>query len=279
MRWFCAAVAVGLLALLAPPAPASDDAARAVVEKGIKAQGGAIKLSGSRVMRITLQGRISQRPGPVTRPVIIEKSTQMPDLYTTEIRVADNGKEVVQTQFFCGENVYIWADGILRSMPRQAAAEMLASSQAEDLDRLDFLADERCQVTSIPYTKVEARDAAGVLVQVKGRHDVKLYFDKQSGLLVKREHQLRDSATGKEIIQEVIFGDYVAQPGGVKACLKVTIYRDGRQFLEAWVIERTFFEGRKLNPQRLWQEWDPRRHMGDFPPFPPSSPTTKAVSS
>src|SRR5206468_12349423 len=148
-------------------APASDDAARAVVQRGIKAQGGAIKPCGS----MKLRGMISQRPGPVTRPVTIEKWWWRPDLYMTAIFVEDNGKQIVQFQLLDGENVYIRADGRARRMSKQAAAEMLANTQAEDLERLDFLGDERCQVTSIPDAKVEGRDAAGVLVQVKGCRD------------------------------------------------------------------------------------------------------------
>jgi hypothetical protein len=216
-----------------------------------------------------LRGTIIQRPGPVTRPVTIEKWRLRPDLYMTAIFVEGNGKQIVQFQLLDGESVYIRDDGRARRMSKQAAAEMLANTQAEDLERLDFLADERCRVTSIPDAKVEGRDAAGVLVQFKGRRDAKLYFDKATGLLVKREHQMLDSVTGKPITQEVILGDWRDEGGGVKRYQRLNIYRDGREFLDVRVIERNLL---------YLREWDPLRNMGDFPPFVPVPAATRPAA-
>ena len=44
-------------------------------------------------------------------------------------------------------------------------------------------------------------------VQGKGQRDLKLYFDRQKGLLVKAEHLL-DGVGGKDVHQEVYYSDY-----------------------------------------------------------------------
>jgi hypothetical protein len=249
------------MALIAPAALASDDAARAVVERGIKMQGGVIKLA-PRVMR--LAGTINQRPAQIDRPVTIVKTWRTTGEYTSEIRVEIRGKPLVHYHMLAGESGWVRADGELRPMGTQVLAEALAYEQAEDLERLDFLSDTDCQVTSIPDTKVDGRDAGGVLVQPKGRREVKLYFDKETGLLVKHEHTMLDSVTGKPITQETLFGDYRLQANGGWEYMRLTIIRDGRRFLDAKVIERS--DRPDARPEKEMGDWPrPEKEMGDWP--------------
>jgi hypothetical protein len=228
-----------MIALLAPAALASDDAARAVVDKGIKAQGGAIKLERRRWIRIMLHGTAKLPTTDAPVQFIMEEWRKMPDQYENTVYFHSNGQMHIQRQTLDGKNGFDSAT--TRPMSREVAAEMLARKQATDLDRLDFLSDKDCQVTSIPDAKVEGRDAAGVLVQPKGRREVKLYFDKETGLLVKREYKMLDSATGKQTTQEVIFGDY-RKTDGVKRYQKLTAYRDGEKFMDARVIEMKVYD-------------------------------------
>ena len=81
---------------------------------------------------------------------------------------------------------------------------------------------------------------------VGGVRDVKLYFDKENGLLVKREHRLLDSVTGKEVLQEVVFGDY-KETEGLNHYRTLTAYRDGKKMVEAKVVELEFFDKRDKN--------------------------------
>lgn len=75
----------------------------------------------------------------------------------------------------------------------------------------------------------------GVKVTAKGHRDLHLYFDKSTGLLVKRGQTILDG-TGKLIPQEVLFTDYQDQEG-VKHWTKIRALRDGKRSLEAEVIE------------------------------------------
>ena len=238
MRWLCAAIT---MASLLPVATASDDSARGVVEKGIKAQGGADKVAKLRVMRVKVEGTMSLVPGEAAIPFVLEDWWQMPDQYKTTSRFELGGKKVNQTQALDGEAGWMQLDGATQDMPKEAVAEMREQKYAEDLDRLGFLADNGIDLTALGESKVGGRAAVGVLIKSKGHRDVTLWFDKESGLLVKREHRVLDSETGKEVTQEVVFSDY-RETDGVKHYRAVTAYRGGQKVIEAKVPEVEFFD-------------------------------------
>jgi hypothetical protein len=237
MRWSCAAVAI---ALLFPVAMASDDAARRVIEKAIKAQGGAVKVARLRVMRIKVEGTMSLVHGQPAIPFVLEDWWQMPDRYKTTSRFELGGKKVSQTQAIVGATGWMQLDGVTQDLPKEAVAEMREQKYAEDLDRLGFLADKGIDITALGESKVGGRVAVGVLIKSKGHRDVKLWLDKENGLLVKREHRVLDN-TGKEVAQEVVFSDY-RETDGVKHYHALTAYRDGTKIIEAKVREIEFFD-------------------------------------
>ncbi len=243
MRQLCTAITVGLLL---PAAMASDDDARAVVEKAIKAQGGVDKVAKLRVMRIKAEGTIELVPGQPAVPFVIEDWWQMPDRYKTTSRFELGGKKVSQTQVIDGEVGWMQFDGMTQDMPKEAVAEMREQKYAEDLDRLGFLKDKGIDLTALGESQVDGRAAVGVLVKSKGHRDVKLWFDKASGLLVKREHRVLDSGTGKEVTQEVVFSDY-RETDGVRHYRALKAYRDGKKIIEAAVREIEVFD--KLDKQ------------------------------
>jgi hypothetical protein len=238
MRWLCGSMAT---ALCFSTALASDDVARDMVEKAIKAQGGADKVAKLRIMRIKVEGTMSPIPGQPGIPFVLEDWWQMPGQYKTTSQFELAGKKVKQTQGIDGEIGWMQVDGVTQDMPKEAIAEMREQKYAEDLDRLGFLADKGTDLTALAETKVGGREAIGVVIKAKGHRDVKLFFDKESGLLVKRVHRVLDSATGKEVAQEVVFSDY-RETDGVKHYRAVAAYRDGKKIIEAKVLETEFFD-------------------------------------
>jgi hypothetical protein len=238
MRWLLAAATI---AALPAAAMASDKAARGVVEKAIKAQGGADKVTKLRVMRIKVEGTMSLAPGQPAIPFVLEDWWQMPGQYKTTSRFELGGKKVSQTQAIDGEAGWMQVNGATQDLPKAAVAEMREQKHAEDLDRLGFLADKGISLSSLGEAKVGGRAAVGVLVKSKGHRDVKLWFGKRSGLLVKREHRVLDGGTGKEVTQEVVFSDYRGADG-LKHYRALTAYRSGKKVIEAKVVELKFFD-------------------------------------
>src|SRR5207245_7581024 len=97
------------------------------------------------------------------------------------------------------------------------------------------------EISTIDPIDVDGKPAVGVLVKPKGHREVKLYFDKTSGLLVKREHRLLDPSSGKEILQEVVFSDY-QEKDGLKHYRKIVASRDHKKVIDARVTELALFD-------------------------------------
>src|SRR5262245_11479191 len=217
------------------------DGARAIVEKAIQAQGGQAKVAKLRTMRIKVEGTTDLVPGQPNLPFAIEDIWQMPSRYKSSTTFQLQGKKFTQTQVIDGDKGWIQINGQVQDMPKEALAEMKEQKYAEDLDRLGFLSDKGIELSMLAEIKVDGKPALGVLVKSKGHRDVKLYFDKANGLLVKREQRVLDPSSNKEIRQEVVFSDY-QEKDGLKHYKKIVALRDGKKLLDAKVTDLEFFE-------------------------------------
>lgn len=219
----------------------AEEKAEAIVQKAIKAHGGEAKVAKLRTMRIKAEGMATLARGQPDVLFIVEDVWQMPDRYKTSSSFHVGDQKVAQTQAIVGDKGWIQMNGQTQDMPKEAIAEMKEQKYGEDLDRLAFLKDRSIELSTIAPIEVGGRPAVGLLAKSKGHRDVKLYFDKASGLLVKREQRVLDSASGKEVRQEVLFSDY-QEKEGVKHYRKIAAFRDGKKLIEAKVTEMTFFD-------------------------------------
>ena len=220
--------------------PGAVDDAVAIIDKAIQAQGGEAMVAKLRAMRIKVKGKGAMIPGQADIPFTLEDTWQMPDKYKTVIGCELNGMKIAQTMVINGGRGWISVNSQTQSMPEAALAEMREQKYAEDLDRLLVLKQGRYQLSMLPTVDIDGRPAVGVKVTAEGHRDVQLYFDKSSGLLVKREQTILDE-TRKLVSQEVFFTDYQDR-GGVKYPMKIAALRDGKRSLEADVIEVEFLE-------------------------------------
>jgi hypothetical protein len=232
-----------ILCLLVFPASAAfaQDKVRAIVEKAIQAQGGETNLARLRTMRIKVEGTAALVPGQPECPFTMEDTWQMPNRYKTSSTFQFQGQKVAQTQVIDGDKGWIQANDQTQIMPREALDEMKEQKYAEDLDRLTFLTETNNEILAVDPIEVDGKPAIGVLVKSKGHREVRLYFDKTSGLLVKREQRLLDPLSGKEVLQEVIFSDY-QEKDGLKHYRKIVALRDRKKVIDAKVTEIKFFD-------------------------------------
>jgi hypothetical protein len=229
----------GLLAFT-PPAFAQGGA-RAIIEKAIQAQGGEAKVAKLRTMRIKVEGTTDLVPGQPNLPFTMEDVWQMPSRYRAEASFQLMGKKFTQTQVINGDNGWMQTDGQVQDMPKDALAEMKEQKYAEDLDRLRFLNEKGIKLSVLDEIKIDGKPAVGVLAKSEGHRDVSLYFDKASGLLVKRQQPVLDPASGREVQQEVVFSDY-REKDGLKQYNKIVAYRNGKKVISARVTKVEFFE-------------------------------------
>src|SRR5262249_31340150 len=73
-----------------------------------------------------------------------------------------------------------------------------------------LLEDPGFTLTALGEAKVEGRAALGVKVAFKGRPDLSLYFDQESGLLVKYDYRLQGAGgpKGDGALEETVLRDY-----------------------------------------------------------------------
>lgn len=127
----------------------------------------------------------------------------------------------------------------------QAAAEAMDKpTLAEELESLYFnyvttlapLKGKEFKLTPLPEEPVEGKPAVGLLVAHQRHRDVRLWFDKASGLLVKSQRTIRDPSSGKESAEEVLFSGY-KEVSGLKLPTRFLVKTAGKTSAEAEMTE------------------------------------------
>jgi hypothetical protein len=219
--------------LLAVTGPGRADDARAVVERAVKAHGGADKLTQLRQYRERTRGVVF--PGEGKRAFTLDTTIRLPDQFRS-VLVADLGTARLEVIQVCeGSKGWVSDNGRVSEVSPQMLADYQDLVHVQRISALTpLLQDTSYQLTSLDNTKVQGKASVGVKVARKGRRDVKLYFDKDSGLLVKREYQFREM--GNESLREEFLSDYKAVEG-VQRPHKFLIQHDGKKYAEAELVE------------------------------------------
>jgi hypothetical protein len=227
---------VALLAGFPTLAPAQDEA-RALIERAVKAHGGAEALARVTADKIKFKGALVIQGH--NAPFVAETTVQLPSKYKNVIEMNHNGDKHTIIHVVNGSKVYIALDGrLLKEEAVKVQMEEIRSGlELERAKRLlPLLQDKSYQLALLEEIEVNNRPAAGVRITGRGRREMRLYFDKQLGLLVRAENRL-DGGKGKpEIRQHFFFGDY-KEIGGYKRPTKLRAYRDGKQIMEAELLD------------------------------------------
>jgi hypothetical protein len=230
------------LTLLAAAYGAADDAdtIKSVLDKGIKALGGEDKIT--KYPGLMLKGACkvydNDKGIPYTgifftqgldksRTVTIEK---VKDADVPTITVANGNKGWVKA----GENP-------TRELDKDELNDEKENLYFNWIQTLVPLKGKEYKLTLLGDSKVNNKPAVGINVASKGRRDVKLYFDKDSGLLVKAERKVRDPDTKKDAAEELFLSDY-KEVNGLKVAMKYLFKWDGKNRAEADMTDAKVFE-------------------------------------
>jgi hypothetical protein len=232
----------GLLLLL-PICPAlAQETPRAIIERAIAAHGGAERLSRLRADKVSLQGKIviPGKDGPVS--FTADLTLQLPGRFKQVARVnegADKSHTIVQ--IVDGDKVLVALDSQPQQLPPSALTELRLTMDLQRAARLvPLLTDPTYQLTALSEEKVNNRQALGVKVSGKAHKDVRLYFDRDTGLLIKTEHT-RDDGNGREVLQEEFYGDF-KDFGGFRRWTRIAAFRDGKKVMEAGLLDVKYFD-------------------------------------
>ncbi len=220
---------VAMTAVVCGTARGDDQAdARAIVAKAIKATGGEEKLD-------KFKAQTSQETGTYYGmgdglPYTGKYSMQFPDKFRMEI-------VGIFTIVVNGDKGWMSANGNTEEMNAEQLKVQQESLYVGLVSSLVPLKDKKFKLATHGEIKIKDRPAVGVRVTAENRRDVKLYFDKESGLLVKIENRaISEEQGGKEVDDESFLSDH-KDVNGVKVPMKMLMMRDGKKFVESETTE------------------------------------------
>ena len=86
---------------------------------------------------------------------------------------------------------------------------------------------------------VNGRQARIIRVAPKGKREIKLWFDDETGLLVKTDHPV--GLETKPMLQEEYYGDF-REMGAFRRPAKMVTHRAGKKIMEAELVEVRYLD-------------------------------------
>jgi len=208
--------------------PGEEKDARAIVEKAIKAVGGEAALTKHNSVTMTQKGTYYGMGDGLAY------TGQYAIVYPDKFRMEIEGAFII---VFNADKGWTFSGGESKEMTKDELALQIYNHRAGLIARLLPLKDKAFQLKAMGEAKVG--DAATLVVQVtrKDYPDVKLYFAKDTGLLVKTEYRTKAQEQDlKEVTQTTEYSDYRVVDGA-KTPHKIVMKRDGQNYVEAEVTE------------------------------------------
>lgn len=238
---------VGLLFGLALTARADDDALK-VIDKAVKAHFPKGLDTKNQASRTKTKGTLHVMG--LDLEYTQEVSVQAPDKFKEVMELNVMGNKVLVTSVFNGKEAWIRSGDTDVNVTDEILAEFKEAASMLRLTQGLFLKDKAMKYSIVGEAKVKGKPAVGVLVTREGKKNITLYFDKETGLLAKVEARKKDLMSGQEVNEERFITEY-SDVEGRKTAKRVEVQRDGKEFLEAEVLEVKVFE--KLDDSEFTQ--------------------------
>ena len=231
------ALAIGLLLVGSSWVRAQDDA-KAIIDKAVKAHGGSEKLGHLKAQQAKSKGRLELGSG---LDFTQESIFQYPAKIKETLHISAMGQMIDFITVFNGKEGWISTMGQTKPLEGVQLEAINEAMDAIALMRLAFLGGKDYELAALGESKVNDRAVVGVKVSRKGKKDVNMYFDKETNLLSKVEHRVKDPMSGQEVNEERFITEYQTLDG-MKVAKKVSIHRDDKKFMDLEVLEVKFLD-------------------------------------
>lgn len=229
---------LGLGLILTVPVTAADDeqkAAREILDKAIKAMGGAEPVARMKSLTWKAKAKISINEAEVTTTE--DWSAKNLDRYRVDVNLTIGGNNVIGTLVINGDKGWGKANDKTNELEKGLATGFQNIFRSGRLIHLLPQAREKPYgLSPLGELKVGDKEALGVRISQKDRPDVSLYFDKKTGLPLKAEVRVVEMEGAAELAYEVFFNDY-KDFDGLKHPSKITVHRDGKQAVETEISD------------------------------------------
>jgi hypothetical protein len=206
-------LAAGVSRVQAAGAQGEDAEARAIIDKAIKAHGGAEKLSQFKAVSAKWAGK-HKVENVFYWDAVRVVTYEMPDKIRLDYEVENpNGEKFTFSRVVNGKKGWQgWARGT-RELKEAEVAQIVDEVYTHWLASIVPLKDKGFEFSLVGNVTVDEKDAVGVRVSCKGKPDVNLFFEKKTGLAIKSERRTRDPHTNEEYTAESIYRDHKAFQG------------------------------------------------------------------
>jgi hypothetical protein len=229
-----AVLALGLVLAATVPTRADDAAAaRALVDKAVRAHGGEATLAKWPAVTAKLKGTFHGMGQAVA--FTGEVVTQGADRLKLDIEAEAGGQTFRVVNVLNGDRGWARVGDETTELDKEQLAEAREQAHANWVATLLPLKDKAFTLATVGEVRIDGRPALGVKVSSQGHRDVDLYFD-ETGLLVKSETRVKDEGSGQEVTEESFLGDY-QEVRGTKQSMKFTVKRDGKLYVEGVVTD------------------------------------------
>ena len=205
-----------------------------VIDKAIKALGGEEKLSKAQTFTSKAKGKVTLESN--VNPISSESTVSGLDHFRSLFEGEFNGNKVEGVTVLNGDKAWRkFGDQKMEMEPDAVKNEkrtiylMVVPGAIVPLKSKDFKVEAAADET------VKGKPAAALKVTGPDGKDFTLYFDKESGLPVRLVAKVV-GWMGDEYVQDVSYGDY-KDFSGIKRATKVTVKRDGEEFVEQEITE------------------------------------------
>jgi hypothetical protein len=183
--------------------PASIEAARAILDRGLMALGGEERLKQQAYVGYKTRGAVYIGSAPLPFSGSIDMD---PTHYRYRLAVSGLGLNI--TLVLDDKIGWLKNNGSLIELPGEGVEEFRERMHAEAVTQIyPVLADNRYQLFLIKDARAGDKSLDGVLVRRDSHRDVRLLFDRESHLPVKTITEIWE--TGKDVTQETLLSDYV----------------------------------------------------------------------
>jgi hypothetical protein len=219
--------------ICAPAAHAQDDPA-AIIRKAITGMGGPeIASQWTGPFRLKMKGIIAIDGYKYAAQS--ETVFQPPDRIRTILTSQNEAEQHRMIEVLNGKKAWRKDHDETEGLDTPKTMQLMHGLYSQRVEALvPLLTESIFQLSTLPAAEVEGRDAAGVRVSSKQQADIDLFFDKQTGLLVKSERMAMDPDRD-DVRREDYFRNYRDSAGG-KHWTTLAIYEDGKLLLQMDVV-------------------------------------------
>ena len=224
-------------ALAVGSARAQDDP-KAIVAQAIKAHGGEEKLTKLKATKTKGKGTIMVMGNPLE--FTVDAISQQPNQMRNEVKVEAMGQSFTVVQVLNKDKAWKTVNGQMVDIDTNELEGLKDQVYGDYVESLVPLLKGDFKLEALGALKVDDKPAVGVKVSSKGHKDIKLFFDKESHLLVRSQSRGKDEGMNEIDVQSTVSNFKDVE--GVKTPTKIQVMRDGKKFIDLEVTEIKLME-------------------------------------